>query len=53
MSNMDETKGRIKQAAGDLTDNDSLKQEGKVDELTGKVKGAVDKAADKLKGQDD
>ena len=46
-SNMDQAKGRIKQAAGDLTDNDDLKREGKVDEATGKVKGAVDDVADK------
>ena len=44
---MDQAKGRIKQAAGDLTDNDDLKREGKVDEATGKVKGAVDDVADK------
>lgn len=46
-SNMDQAKGRIKQAAGDLTDNDDLKREGKADEAAGKVKGAVDKVADK------
>ena len=43
---MDQAKGRIKQAAGDLTDNDDLKREGKADETAGKVKGAVDKVAD-------
>lgn len=46
-SNMDQAKGRIKQAAGDLTDNDDLKREGKADEAAGKVKGTVDKVADK------
>jgi uncharacterized protein YjbJ (UPF0337 family) len=46
-TNMDEAKGRIKQAAGDLTDNDDLKREGKADETAGKVKGTVDKVADK------
>ena len=47
---MDETKGRIKEAAGDLTDDDELKNEGKVDKATGSVKDAVDKVADKIKG---
>jgi uncharacterized protein YjbJ (UPF0337 family) len=31
----DELKGRAKQAAGDLTDNDDLKREGKMDEKGG------------------
>ncbi len=47
---IDETKGRVKEAAGDLTDNDDLKREGKVDKATGSVKDAVDKIADKFKG---
>ena len=47
---MDEAKGRIKEAAGDLTDNDELKAEGKIDQGKGKVKGFVDDVADKLKG---
>jgi uncharacterized protein YjbJ (UPF0337 family) len=37
----DKAKGRIKQAAGDLTGNKRLKQEGEVDELKGKAKGVV------------
>ncbi|HET8978767.1 MAG TPA: CsbD family protein [Solirubrobacteraceae bacterium] len=45
----DDAKGRIKQAAGDLTDNDRLKNEGRVDRATGSVKGAVDDAANKVK----
>ena len=32
-------KGKIKQAAGDLTDNERLKNEGVVDEATGDAKG--------------
>jgi len=47
---VDETKGRVKQAAGDLTDDQSLKNEGKVDEGTGKAKGTLGKAGDKAKG---
>ena len=46
----DETKGRLKEAAGDLTDDDELKREGKIDKGTGKVKDAVDRIADKIKG---
>jgi uncharacterized protein YjbJ (UPF0337 family) len=38
---IDKTKGRIKQAVGDLTDNKELKREGKADELKGKLEGAV------------
>jgi uncharacterized protein YjbJ (UPF0337 family) len=47
--NLDERKGRIKEAAGDLTDDDSLKREGKVDKAEGSVKDKVDDAADKVK----
>ncbi len=49
MPNMDEAKGRAKEAAGDLTDNDDLKNEGKADKATGKVKDAVDSVGDKVK----
>ncbi len=45
--NLDKAKGRVKQAAGDLTDDDRLKNEGKGDELAGKVKGVVDTIRDK------
>jgi uncharacterized protein YjbJ (UPF0337 family) len=45
----DETKGRLKEAAGDLTDNEDLKNEGKVDRAQGKVKDAIDDAGDKAK----
>ncbi len=44
----DQAKGRIKQAAGDLTDNDDLKREGKADETAGKVKDAMGDAKDKF-----
>ncbi len=47
---MDETKGRLKEAAGDLTDDKDLKREGKVDKATGSVKDTVDKISDKIKG---
>ena len=44
----DEAKGRVKEAAGDLTDDDDLKREGKVDRASGKVKEGVEKAKDKV-----
>jgi len=47
--NVDEAKGRIKQAAGDLTDDENLRREGKVDEASGTVKDKVGDAADKVK----
>ena len=53
---LDDAKGRIKQAAGDLTGDDGLKREGKVDQATGTVKDAVGDAADMVKdvvGSDD
>ncbi|HYZ80548.1 MAG TPA: CsbD family protein [Solirubrobacteraceae bacterium] len=46
---LDEAKGRAKQAAGDLTDNESLKNEGRVDRAQGSVKDKVGDAADKVK----
>ena len=46
---MDTAKGRVKEAAGDLTGNQELKDEGKVDRASGKLKDAVGGAADKAK----
>ena len=46
---MDEAKGRAKEAAGDLTGDQDLKDEGKVDRASGKVKDAIGGAANKLK----
>ena len=43
----DKASGRIKQAAGDLTDNDDLKRDGKKDETAGKAKDALDNVKDK------
>ena len=45
----DDAKGRLKEAGGSLTGDDSLKREGKVDKATGKVKDAVGGASDKAK----
>ncbi len=47
--NVDEGKGRIKEAAGSLTGDDSLKREGQADQAKSGVKDAVDKVADKAK----
>ena len=49
MSNWDETKGRVKEAVGDLTDDEHMKNEGKADQATGKVKDKIDDIADKVK----
>ena len=48
-NNMDDLKGRVKEAAGDLTDDQELKNEGKVDKATGAVKEKVGDVADKVK----
>jgi len=48
MGATDDIKGRGKEALGDLTDNDRLKNEGKGDRAAGKVKDAVDKVRDKV-----
>ena len=45
----DVVKGRIKEAAGALTGNDKLREEGKTDEAVGETKQAVQKAADTVK----
>jgi uncharacterized protein YjbJ (UPF0337 family) len=45
----DVVKGRIKEAAGDLTGNDKLRAEGQTDEAVGKTKQVVQKAADAVK----
>ena len=44
---VDEGKGRMKEAAGSLTDDRGLKNEGKVDKGAGKTKQALGDAADK------
>ena len=49
MPNKDEAEGRIKEAAGDLTDDKDLQREGKVDQASGKAKDAIDDARDKAK----
>lgn len=45
----DEIKGRVKEAAGAITDDDQLRREGRIDQATGKVKQAADKVVEKVK----
>jgi len=45
----DVVKGRIKEAAGDLTGNEKLREEGQADEAVGQTKQAVQKVADSVK----
>jgi uncharacterized protein YjbJ (UPF0337 family) len=45
----DKAKGRVKEAVGALTDDKTLKAEGKVDQLAGKAKDAVEIVVDKAK----
>jgi len=47
---VNKTKGKLKQAVGDLTGNKKLHREGEKDELKGKVEGATDDAKDAVKG---
>lgn len=45
----DELKGRAKEAAGDLTGNERLENEGKVDRAAGSVKEKVGALVDKVR----
>jgi uncharacterized protein YjbJ (UPF0337 family) len=45
----DEIKGRVKEAAGAVADDDKLRRQGKVDQAAGKTKQAVEKVVDKAK----
>lgn len=44
----DDIKGRAKEAIGDLTDDERLKREGKVDRTSGAVKDKLQEAKDKV-----
>jgi uncharacterized protein YjbJ (UPF0337 family) len=48
-SKKDEMKGRMKEAAGDLTDDDELKREGKADRIGATVKEKANEVVDKAK----
>jgi uncharacterized protein YjbJ (UPF0337 family) len=46
---MDEAKGRMKEAAGDIMDDNELKREGKLDRMGATVKEKADEMVDKAK----
>jgi uncharacterized protein YjbJ (UPF0337 family) len=48
--NIDKAKGRAKEAAGALTGDTHLKNEGRVDQAKSSVKNAVDSVADTIQG---
>jgi uncharacterized protein YjbJ (UPF0337 family) len=45
----DKIKGRVKEAVGVLADDRRLKNEGKLDQATGKIKEVVERGIDKAK----
>jgi len=45
----DIVKGRVKEAAGALTGNEKLKEEGKTNQVVGEAKETVQKVADNVK----
>jgi uncharacterized protein YjbJ (UPF0337 family) len=45
----DKVKGRMEKAAGDLLDDDRLRNRGEVDETAGKIKDGVERSVDKVK----
>ena len=47
---LEEAKGRVKEAAGDLTDDKDLQREGKLDQAGATVKDKAGNAADKISG---
>ena len=46
---VDKAKGRVKEAAGDLTGDRDLENEGKVDQASGDIKDKLGDAVDKVK----
>jgi uncharacterized protein YjbJ (UPF0337 family) len=47
--NKDDAKGRVKEAAGDLTGDKDMQREGKVDQASGKAKHGIERMTDKVK----
>lgn len=45
----DEIKGRVKEAAGAITDDDQLRREGKIDQAVGKTKQVAEDMIEKAK----
>lgn len=46
----EELKGRLKEAVGDVTGDEDLQREGKLNEASAATKKTLDSAADKIKG---
>ena len=46
--NTDKAKGHVKETVGDLTDNERLEREGKLDQASDEVKGKAEDAKDKV-----
>ena len=49
VQHIDDAKGRTKEAAGDLTGDEKLKREGKIDRAVSRLKEKVDDTAEKVK----
>ncbi len=49
VTNSDDVKGRIKEAAGDLTGDKDLQNEGKTDQAAGSIKEKAENAIDAVK----
>ncbi len=49
--NADDAKGKLKEGAGAVTGDKSLKNEGRTDQAAGSVKHGVDKVKDALTGK--
>jgi uncharacterized protein YjbJ (UPF0337 family) len=49
MADTKEFKGRVEEAAGDLTGDKDLQRDGKADQAAGKAKDKIDHAVDKVK----
>ena len=49
--NVDKAKGRAKEAAGAVSGNKRLKNEGRAAQAKGSVKNAADKVADRVTGK--
>jgi uncharacterized protein YjbJ (UPF0337 family) len=49
--NIDKAKGRVKEAAGAVSGDRQLKNEGRIDQAKGSAKNAVDKVGDTLTGR--
>ena len=45
----EDMKGRLKQAAGDVTGDEELKREGKLDQASAAIKSAIDEVEEKAK----